>query len=298
MKMDLAMIKSMTGYGKGQLAGTDAQYSVEIKTVNHRHVDVSVKCPRALLYLEREIKKQISSRLLRGKVDVFINRETTEEALLTPVLNDALAAEYVKLFTQMSSQYQLSSDIPVSLIAAQRDVIQLREVDMDEELVRNQLRQAVSLAIDAVEKMREQEGAALQDDIQMRLDLMESLLATIEERSPQVAIEWQQKLQGRLARLLEDVEPDPQRIAQELAIFADRCDICEEVVRFKSHLQQFRQLFTSKVAVGRQMDFLLQELNRETNTMGSKSNDAELTSHVVMIKAELEKIREQVQNIE
>ena len=129
------MIKSMTGYGKGQLVGSDAQYSVEIKTVNHRHIDVSVKCPRALLYLEREIKKHISGRLLRGKVDVFINRESTEEALLTPVLNDALAAEYVKLFTQMSSQYNLSSDIPVSLIAAQRDVIQLREVDMDEEVV-------------------------------------------------------------------------------------------------------------------------------------------------------------------
>ncbi|OEU74792.1 MAG: YicC family protein [Desulfuromonadales bacterium C00003068] len=292
------MIKSMTGYGKGQLVGSDAQYSVEIKTVNHRHIDVSVKCPRALLYLEREIKKHISGRLLRGKVDVFINRESTEEALLTPVLNDALAAEYVKLFTQMSSQYNLSSDIPVSLIAAQRDVIQLREVDMDEDVVRDQLQGALTLAIAAVEKMRQQEGAALQADIQMRLDLMETLLATIETRSPQVAIEWQQKLQSRLARLLDDVEPDPQRIAQELAIFADRCDICEEVVRFKSHLQQFRLLFDSAEAVGRQMDFLLQELNRETNTMGSKSNDAELTSHVVMIKAELEKIREQVQNIE
>lgn len=292
------MIKSMTGYGKGQLVGSDAQYSVEIKTVNHRHIDVNVKCPRALLYLEREIKKNVSARLLRGKVDVFISRETTEDALLIPVLNEPLAAEYVKLFTQISNQYKLSSDIPVSLIAAQRDVIQLREVDMDEELVREQVQQAVSLAVDAAEKMRQQEGATLQDDIQMRLDLMETLLATIEARSPQVAIEWQQKLQGRLTRLLEDIEPDPQRIAQELAIFADRCDICEEVVRFKSHLQQFRQLFTSEEAVGRQMDFLLQELNRETNTMGSKSNDADLTRHVVMIKAELEKIREQVQNIE
>lgn len=292
------MIKSMTGYGKGQLVGSDAQYSVEIKTVNHRHIDVNVKCPRALLYLEREIKKNVSARLLRGKVDVFISRETTEDALLIPVLNEPLAAEYVKLFTQISNQYKLSSDIPVSLIAAQRDVIQLREVDMDEELVREQVQQAVSLAVDAAEKMRQQEGATLQDDIQMRLDLMETLLATIEARSPQVAIEWQQKLQGRLSRLLEDIEPDPQRIAQELAIFADRCDICEEVVRFKSHLQQFRQLFTSEEAVGRQMDFLLQELNRETNTMGSKSNDADLTRHVVMIKAELEKIREQVQNIE
>ena len=292
------MIKSMTGYGKGQLIGSDAQYSVEIKTVNHRHSDVSVKVPRALLFVERDIKKWAAERLTRGKIDVFISRETTQESVLTPVLNEVLAGEYVKLFTQMSSQYKLSADIPVSLLVAQKDVIVLREADMDEALVRDQLQQVVMLALDAVEKMRMQEGAALQDDMQMRLSLMEDMLTTIEERSPQVVVEWQQKLKGRLARLQDDVEVDPQRIAQELAIFADRCDICEEVVRFKSHLVQFRQLFASDVAVGRQMDFLLQELNRETNTMGSKSNDAELTTQVVAIKAELEKIREQVQNIE
>ncbi|MEA3465370.1 MAG: YicC/YloC family endoribonuclease [Thermodesulfobacteriota bacterium] len=295
------MIKSMTGYGKGQLAGSDAQYSVEIKTVNHRYSDVSVKVPRALLFVEREIKKWAAERLTRGKIDVFISRETTQELLQTPVLNEVLAGEYVKLFTQMSSQFQLSADIPVSLLVAQRDVIVLREADMDEAVVRDHLQQAVLLAIDAVEKMRRQEGAALQEDMQMRLGLMEDMLSTIEMRSPQVVVEWQQKLKGRLARLQDDdddVEVDPQRIAQELAIFADRCDICEEVVRFKSHLVQFRQLFESDVAVGRQMDFLLQELNRETNTMGSKSNDAELTTQVVAIKAELEKIREQVQNIE
>ncbi|MCD6527366.1 MAG: YicC family protein [Desulfuromonas sp.] len=292
------MIKSMTGYGKGQFAGSDAHYNIEIKTVNHRYTDVTVKVPRALMFIERDLKKWVSERLTRGKIDVFVTRESTQQAIVSPVVNDALAAEYVSLFRKMSDQHQLSADIPLSLLVAQKDVVTLRETDMDEKLVRQNLQQTLALAIDAVEKMRMQEGEALQQDIQQRLNLMEQLLGEIETRAPGVVQEWQKKLQSRLERLQGDVEVDPQRVAQEVAIFADRCDICEEVVRFKSHLVQFRQLLNSDEAVGRQMDFLIQELNRETNTMGSKSNDAELTRNVVAIKAELEKIREQIQNIE
>ncbi|WP_316347031.1 YicC/YloC family endoribonuclease [Desulfuromonas acetoxidans] len=292
------MIKSMTGYGKGQVGGSDAHYSVEIKTVNHRYADITVKVPRTLMFLERDLKKWTAERLTRGKIDVFVNRESTEQAVVTPVANDALATEYVHLFRAMSERYHLSGDIPLSLLVAQKDVVTLQETNLDEELVRDTLQQTLEKAIDAVETMRLKEGAALQEDIQERLSDMESLLQVIEERAPLVVDEWRQKLQQRLERLQSDVEPDPQRVAQEVAIFADRCDISEEVVRFKSHLVQFRQLFESEDAVGRQMDFLIQELNRETNTMGSKSNDAELTRQVVAIKAELEKIREQVQNIE
>lgn len=292
------MIKSMTGYGKGQFSGSDAQYSIEIKSVNHRYADISMKLPRSLMFVEGELKKQVAKRLTRGKIDLFIGRETAQQAVVTPVVNDALAAEYVTLFRQMGDRYDLNAEIPLSLLVGQKDVVQLREADMDEELVRSNLNQALTLAIDALEKMRSQEGAVLQQDIQNRLEVIEQMLGVIEERAPQVASEWQEKLQLRLARLQEGVEADPQRLAQEVAIFADRCDISEEVVRFKSHLLQFRQLFAADQAVGRQMDFLLQELNRETNTMGSKSNDAELTRQVVAIKAELEKIREQVQNIE
>ncbi|OQY20305.1 MAG: YicC family protein [Desulfobacteraceae bacterium 4572_35.1] len=292
------MIKSMTGYGKGSFFGSDAQYIVEIKTVNHRHADISLKVPRQLLFVERELKKQVAARLTRGKIDLFVTRETAEQAVVTPVVNEVLAGEYVKLFKQLSDQFKLSEEIPVSLLAAQKDVIQLREADMDEQLVRDGIKQALSLAIDAVEKMRSQEGMVLQQDIQTRLEVIEQMLDTVENRAPQVAVEWQEKLQMRLDRLQDGVEVDPQRVAQEVAIFADRCDISEEVVRFNSHLIQFKQLFSAQDAVGRQMDFLLQELNRETNTMGSKSNDADLTSQVVAIKAELEKIREQIQNIE
>jgi len=292
------MIKSMTGYGKGQVSGNDAHYSIEIKTVNHRYADITVKVPRTLMFLERDLKKWTGERLTRGKIDVFVNRESTEQAVVTPVANDALAAEYVQLFRTMSERYHLSDDISLSLLVGQKDVVTLQEANLDEELVRETLHQTLEKAIAAVETMRLKEGAALQEDIQERLKDMESLLQVIEERAPLVVEEWQQKLQQRLERLQGDVEPDPQRVAQEIAIFADRCDISEEVVRFKSHLVQFRQLFENEDAVGRQMDFLIQELNRETNTMGSKSNDAELTRQVVAIKAELEKIREQVQNIE
>ena len=292
------MIRSMTGYGKAEIQGSDARYCVEIKTVNHRYADISIKLPRALLFVERIIKKQAATLITRGKIDIFVTRETTEEATLTPVVNDALATEYVRLFNELSCKHKLDGDIPIQLLVSQKDVITLRETDIDEDVVRDHLLQTLAAAVSEVNKMRLAEGEELQRDMQVRIDSIENMLHIIEERAPQVVSEWHEKLTTRLNRLQESVEVDPQRVAQEIAIFADRCDISEEIVRFKSHLVQFRRLFATDEAVGRQMDFLLQELNRETNTMGSKSNDAQLTSTVVSIKAELEKIREQVQNIE
>ena len=292
------MIKSMTGYGKAVLQGEDASYCIEIKTVNHRYADIGIKMPRALLFAERALKKQVAARLVRGKIDVFVSRDSGENAAQLPQINESLAAEYVKIFRALSSAHGLDGGVPLELVAAQKDVITVREADMDEEQVSANLTRALDLAIDAVDAMRRAEGEALQRDIAARLEQVKRLLKVVEERAPQVAPEWQEKLRQRLDRLYEDGDVDPQRLAQEVAIFADRCDISEEIVRFNSHLDQLQALFTSNDAVGRQMDFLLQELNRETNTMGSKSNDAELTTTVVAIKAELEKIREQVQNIE
>lgn len=291
-------MQSMTGYGKGSCIGDDAQYSVEIKTVNHRYADVTIKLPRVLLFLESEVKSRVNHRLARGKIDVYVNREATGQAAQEPVLNEALADAYMRLYKDVAERYQLTAEVPLPLLLGQKDVVALQEVDLDEEVARRQLFGALDLAIDAAQKMRAVEGDALQTDIEERLQNMESLLAIIEGRTAVVVMEWQAKLRGRIERLMGDVDCDPQRLAQELALFADRCDISEEVVRFKSHLVQFRQLFSSKEPVGRQMDFLIQELNRETNTMGSKSNDAELTRQVVSIKAELEKVREQVQNVE
>ncbi len=291
------MIRSMTGYGRGQGKANGLVFSVEVRAVNHRYADINIKAPRLLLPFEAEVKKQVATVLKRGKIDVFINQETSEEVVAVPVVNTTVAQAYVDLFTEMQRQFGLNGDIPLELLTAQKDVLIFKENDVDEDDLRVSLQQAVAEALGGMLKMRDAEGEATRLDIVSRLDSVAKSLDDIAARSPQVPLEWQQKLKDRLQRLAEDAV-DEQRIAQELALFADRCDISEELSRFQSHLKQLDLLFSSKEPVGRQMDFLIQELNRETNTMGSKSNDAELTRNVVAIKAELEKIREQVQNIE
>lgn len=291
------MIRSMTGYGRGQGKANGLSFSVEIRAVNHRYGDINIKAPRLLLPFETDVKKQVATVLKRGKIDVFINQEPSEDIVAVPVVNQAVAEAYVDLFSKMKSQFNLEGDIPLDLLIAQKDVLIIKENTVDEDDLRFSLQQAVAEALTGMLAMRDAEGEATRQDIVTRLEQVKSALVLIEARASQVPLEWQQKLKERLQRLAEDAV-DEQRIAQELALFADRCDISEELVRFQSHLQQFDDLFQSEEPVGRQMDFLIQELNRETNTMGSKSNDAELTKNVVAIKAELEKIREQVQNIE
>lgn len=292
------MLKSMTGYGKGQKASDSVSLTVEIRSVNHRYSDISIKAPRALMPLEGELKKRVSARLARGKIDVFINQEYAAGSSALPTVNRPLASAYVDLFEKMRAEFAVDGGIPLSLLAAQKDVLVIKENELAVEEVSSLAIAAIDQSLDALEGMRLQEGEALCRDIEGRLEEAQRLLAGIEERSPQVPLEWQCRLKERLGRLQKDFEYDPQRVAQEIALFADRSDISEEVVRFHSHLKQFRALLVSAEPVGRQMDFLVQELNREVNTMGSKSNDAEMTRLVVAIKAELEKIREQVQNVE
>jgi uncharacterized protein (TIGR00255 family) len=292
------MIKSMTGFGKGQTATSEISLTVEIKSVNHRYGDITIKAPRFLMALEGLIRKRVGDRLKRGRIDVYINLESLVAGDKVPVLNRPLAESYLRLFTEMQKDCQLQGGVTLSLLASQRDVVTLQETDPAEEEVRRCLDRSLDLALDALERMRMAEGEATGRDMAARLTLLEELLASAQERAPLVPLEWRSKLQERLARLENKLELDPQRLAQEVALFADRCDISEELARFKSHLDQFRELFAAEEPVGRQMDFLVQELNRETNTMGSKSNDMELTRQVVAIKVELEKIREQVQNIE
>jgi uncharacterized protein (TIGR00255 family) len=292
------MIKSMTGYGKGQASSETVSLTVEIRSVNHRYSDVSIKVPRALMSLESDMKKRVTARLARGKIDVFINQEYAAGSSALPTINRPLAAAYVELFERMRTAFAIDSGISLSLLASQKDVIVLTESELAIEKIASLVATAVEGALDALEGMRLKEGEALCLDIEGRLAEVERLLSRIEERAPQVPLEWQGRLKERLSRLQRDFEYDPQRVAQEIALFADRSDISEEIVRFHSHLQQFRDLQGTAEPVGRQMDFLVQELNREVNTMGSKSNDAEMTRLVVAIKAELEKIREQVQNVE
>lgn len=292
------MIKSMTGYGKGQGSTEEVALTVEIRSVNHRYSDMNVKAPRSLLALEGEIKKIVSRRLKRGKIDIFINQEFEAFATSIPTLNHPLATAYVELFERIRTSFPVDGGIPLSLLLAQRDVIVLKEAVPAEEAVRSCLETALDKALENIERMRVAEGEATRIDMEARIENVQNMLTQIESRAPQVPWEWQAKISERLDRLAKDFEWDPQRVAQEVAVFADRCDISEEIIRFKSHLNQFMALFDAAEPVGRQMDFLVQELNREVNTMGSKSNDAELTRLVVAIKSELEKVREQVQNVE
>jgi len=292
------MLYSMTGYGKGEAQQDDITVIVEIKTVNHRYADISVKLPRTFLSLENGVRKQVGAVVGRGKVDVYVNYELASAAQAVPKLNSELATAYHKLFVELAGDLKLQDQISINHIINQRDVVQVEEAQIDENMLASCLQSATASALDNLLAMRTAEGEETRKDIDERLNVTETILAQIEQRAPQVPVEWQERLTERLERLQQNVEWDPQRVAQEIAVYTDRCDISEEITRFKSHLVQFRGMFDDQEPVGRRMDFRVQELNREVNTMGSKSNDAELTKAVVTLKSELEKIREQVQNIE
>ncbi len=291
------MIKSMTGYGRGQAEISGLSFSIEIKAVNHRYGDITIKAPRLLAPFEAELKKQIAAVLKRGKIDVFISQNKLSALTAVPVIDAQLTAAYLAAFRQLKEISGLAGEISLDLLAAQQGVMTLQEVELAGDDLRDCLGQALQNALSAIQVMRENEGRTTALDMEERLKLLHRTLQAIRDVAPRVPLEWQEKLRERLAKL-QDTGGDPQRVAQEVALFADRCDISEELLRFESHLGQFRELLEQQDPVGRQMDFLVQELNREANTMGSKSNDALLTRHVVVLKSELEKIREQVQNIE
>ena len=292
------MLNSMTGYGKGMAVFDGLTVTVELKSVNHRYSDISVKMPRSFMALETRLRKRVAQSLKRGKVDIYVNYELTGDAQAFPHVNYDLAAAYRKILNEMKNNLELTGEISPEYIASQKDVVQIRDAELDEQALQECLFDALEVGLEQLLTMRRAEGEETRLDMELRLQTAEQLLDEVILRASQVPLEWQAKLTERLARLQQGVEFDPQRVAQEIALFADRCDISEEITRFKSHLVQFRGMFDDEEPVGRRMDFLVQELNREVNTMGSKSNDAELTKSVVTLKSELEKIREQVQNIE
>ncbi|MBW2451194.1 MAG: YicC family protein [Deltaproteobacteria bacterium] len=292
------MLNSMTGYGKGEAECDGLIVTVEIKSVNHRYADISIKLPRSFMAMENDLRKRVGLALKRGKIDVYVNYELSGDSIASPKLNEELARAYQKLLVSMQKDLGLSGQISTEYIASQKDVIQIQETELDDATLKSCLNNALDNALTQLQAMRAAEGKETQQDIEKRLDKAEQLLDKIMSRAPQVPAEWQDKLSERLAKLNQSVEWEPQRVAQEVAVFADRCDISEEISRFKSHLAQFRELLYDGEPVGRRMDFLVQELNREVNTMGSKSNDIDITRTVVALKAEFEKVREQVQNIE
>lgn len=292
------MLKSMTGYGKGEAAAPSGNFLVEIRSVNHRYGEISVRLPRTFYAFENEVKRLAGSFLKRGKIDITVQWEETVAANAAPQLDMVVARGYYDAYTRLSKELNLPQDAPLSLIMSQKGVLKEVAGSVDETELQPQLLAAVKAAVFALEGMRIKEGEALADDLKARRLQISEWSNMIGARIPQVVVEYRQKLKTRLEQLLEGAEMDESRLAQEVALLADRSDITEELVRLSSHFNQFDDALRSSEPVGRKLDFLMQEMNREVNTIGSKSNDSGITTLVIQIKAEMEKMREQVQNVE
>ena len=292
------MIKSMTGYGKGEGSHAGGRFVVEVRCVNHRYGEITVKLPRALLQFENDLKKRVAEKLSRGKIDVFIQVEGAL-SLGVPVANLPLARGYYRAFNSISEALGLDGEVDLALIASQRDVITVSaEAEAGFDALPEELLAALADALRQVDEMRLFEGESLLADFQKRRELLSGHIARVGERAPLVVAEYAARLKERVCQLCSDTGVSEDRLALEVALLAEKCDITEELVRLESHLRQFDETLGRSEPVGRKLDFLLQEINREVNTIGSKANDATIASLVVELKGELEKIREQVQNIE
>jgi uncharacterized protein (TIGR00255 family) len=293
------LIKSMTAFGRGEYELNNTLYSVEIKTLNNRYRDIIVRIPNSLQELEEEIKAQISSRVKRGRIEVTIQvGKKDKETNYNLDLNVPLLKSYLGIFKRMSHDFGFNEMMRSDHIFQIKDMIIMKPDETDPDELRACINKAMEQALDSLDVMRDQEGKAIEDDFLLRLDLIGMHLNVIEERSPIVVIEYREKLRNRIEALAEDIQTDEGRLSQEIAIFASRCDITEETVRTRSHLKQFRNYMSMEDSVGRRLDFLTQELNREINTIASKASDSLISIRAVEVKAELEKLREQIQNVE
>ena len=288
----------MTGYGKAEAVTADGKISVEIRSVNHRYGEVAVKLPRQLLALEGEIKKRVSDRFKRGKIDVFLVFEQPTGGAFLPQVNLAMAKAYHDVFVALNHHLGIYEPISVALVLAQKDVISSQEITADMERISEALFSTLSNAMDSFENMRSMEGEALFTEIDGRITIIAEIVESIAVRAPLAVAANVERLKERIGRLLADLQLDEMRLAQEVALLADRMEITEELVRLRSHFRQFDSLLKIDEPVGRKLDFLLQEMNREVNTIGSKANDAAIAAMVIELKSELEKVREQIQNIE
>ena len=288
----------MTGFGRGRYTDEGKDILVEIKSVNHRYSDIFTKLPRTLSFLEDKIRDLISKRIYRGKIDVFISYEDHSEKAREVLLDEHLTMAYVNAVEKIKEKFNLADDISVSLISRFPDVLRVEKCEENEEEIWNMVKEALEAALDSLIKMREEEGQKLKLSLLEKASYFEKLLDEVKNRAPEVVKEYKAKLELRISDLLEQKIIDENRLAAEVALFADRCSIDEEIVRLESHISQLRNILNEGEAVGRKLDFLVQELNREVNTIGSKANDLFITKNVVEMKSELEKIREQIQNIE
>ena len=293
------MIKSMTGFGRGDSQVADKCFQVELKSVNHRYMDISIKLPKKFTYLEENIRKVIKSHIQRGRIEVYITYENIGESDTNIVVDMALAKDYLKALTRIEKELSVQNDATTSLIARFPDVIKIEKKEDNEDEIWECLNEALNNALMQMISMRNDEGNKLQLDLIKRLSKTRDYVAQVKERSPIIVQEYRLKLMDRIKEMLEEeFSLDDNRVAAEVALFADKSNITEEIVRLCSHMDQFKNTLDEEDAVGRKLDFILQEMNREANTIGSKANDLILSNLVINIKSELEKMREQVQNIE
>ena len=291
------MIKSMTGYGKSSLSINSREYQVEIKTVNHKYIDVNIKMPRIISYLEEDVRKLVVSRIKRGKVDIQISFENYSKDGNEVKINTELAQIYIQSLRELAEAENLSSNIEVTEITKLPDVLTIKS-NLDEDETKEELLQVANEAIDKLIQMRKVEGEKISKDILDKIARIEQKNEEIFSLSTGLIEEYVVKLEARVKELLKTEELDKSRLMQEVVIYADKCSVEEEVTRLRSHIYQLRYLINSEEPIGKKMDFLIQEMNRETNTIGSKANNLEITNIVVDIKTILEDIREQIQNIE
>ena len=292
------MIKSMTGYGRAVQNLHGREFTVEVKSVNNRYLDCGVRLPRAYSFCEDEVKQKVKNYISRGKVDIYVSVSVPEESDQEVVLNRPVLEAYLNALRSVAEDYGVIDDISVMKLASLPDVFALKSREQDEEEMKTDLLSVTAQALDRFNEMRTREGAALQADLEKRSATILALTEKVEARSPVTLAEYRARLENKIREVLENTAIDEARILTEAAIYADKIAVDEETVRLKSHLDQLGQMLRDGGAIGRKLDFLLQYLNREANTIGSKGNDLEQARTVVEIKAELEKIREQAQNIE
>ena len=291
------MIKSMTGFGRSNLQENLREYQVEIKSVNHKYIDINVRMPRNISFLEDEVRKIISSKFKRGKIDVFITFDNFSDEGKSIKINKEIAKVYIQSLKELAEEENIGANIEVTDITKLPDVLIIKN-DENEEQIKSELSKAIVEATDKLINMRQVEGEKMSQDIMKRINTINDKIQEIYKLSTGLIDEYVVKLETRIKELLKTEDIDKSRLAQEVVIYADKCSVQEEITRLDSHIHQFKDLIYSEKAVGKKLDFIIQEMNRETNTIGSKANNLEITNRVIDIKTELEDIREQIQNIE
>ena len=292
------MIKSMTGFGRSEIVKGNRKISVEIKSVNHRYLEAGIKMPKKLNVFESRMRDLLKKYATRGKIDIFINYEDDSESQVNLKFNQNIADEYMAIFNNMSEKYNLKNDMTVGGLARFPEVITMDEVQEDEEELWHFIEEAMKAALEQFVNTRILEGENLKKDLLGKLDHMEELVAFVEKRSPEIMKEYRSKLESKVKELLGDTTIDESRIATEVIIYADKICVDEETVRLRSHIEHAKKCLNEEGGIGRKMDFIAQEMNREANTTLSKANDIEISNAAIDLKTEIEKVREQIQNIE